>query len=124
MAINTLSRRHFFYGTLLAGALPAAGFGSSPSLKRLGFKSPNEKLNIAAVGAGGRAGEDIHGCSAENIIALSDPDDERADKTFKQYPNVPKYKDFRRMFDAHTKDIDAVIVACPDHVHASAAMWA
>ncbi len=124
MANFTFSRRHFFYGTLLAGALPSAGFGSSPSLKRLGFKSPNEKLNIASVGAGGRAGEDIHGCSAENIVALSDPDDERAEKTFKLYPNVPKYKDFRRMFDAHTKDIDAVIVACPDHVHASAAMWA
>jgi len=46
----TLTRRHLFYGALLAGALPSAGFGSSPSLKRLGYKSPNEKLNIAAVG--------------------------------------------------------------------------
>ena len=119
---SSLSRRHFFYGSLLAGALPAAGYASSPSLKHLRYKSPNEKLNIASVGAGGRASEDIRACSHENIVALSDPDDARAEKTFKLYPDVPKYKDFRRMFDAHAKDIDAVIVACPDHVHASAAM--
>ena len=54
MANQGTTRRHFFYGSLLAGAVPAAGFGSTPSLKHLGFKSPNEKLNIASVGAGGR----------------------------------------------------------------------
>ena len=50
-----LSRRHFFYGSLLAGAVPVAGFGSSPSLKTLGYKSPNEKLNVASIGGGGQA---------------------------------------------------------------------
>jgi hypothetical protein len=46
---DRFSRRDFFYGSLLAGAVPAAGFGSPASLKRLGYKSPNEKLNIDAV---------------------------------------------------------------------------
>ena len=118
------TRRHFFFGTLLAGAIPAGGFGSVSSLKFLGFKSPNEKLNIAAIGAGGKGASDIAGCADENIVAMTDPDDKRAEKTFKAYPNVPKYKDFRRMFDKQTKDIDAVLVSCPDHMHASAAMWA
>jgi hypothetical protein len=54
MARDGISRRHFFYGTLLAGAVPARGFGSVVSLKQLGYKSPNEKLNIAAIGAGGK----------------------------------------------------------------------
>ncbi|HWD97849.1 MAG TPA: hypothetical protein VG345_02380, partial [Bryobacteraceae bacterium] len=63
-----LSRRHFFLGSLLAGAVPVAGFGSTPSLKLLGYKSPNEKLNIAAIGAGGRAAADISGCSSQNIV--------------------------------------------------------
>ncbi len=62
MAHDGFSRRHFFYGTLLAGAVPAAGFGSSPSLKALGYKSPNEKLNIASIGAGGKAASDIMAC--------------------------------------------------------------
>ena len=94
------TRRHFFFGTLLAGAIPAGGFGSVGSLKRLGYKSPNEKLNIAAIGAGGK-GRERHRRDArdENIVAMTDPDDKRAAKTFKAYPNVPKYKDFRRMFD-------------------------
>src|SRR5205814_9795137 len=50
-----ISRRHFFYGSLLAGAVPTGGFGSTPSLKLMGYKSPNEKLNIASIGAGGKA---------------------------------------------------------------------
>lgn len=118
------SRRHFFLGSLLAGAVPAAGFGSSASLKQLGYKSPNEKLNVAAIGAGGKGNSDIAGCKTENIVAMADPDDKRAEKTYSQYPNVPKYKDFRRMLDKQGKEIDAVLVSCPDHMHATAAMWA
>jgi hypothetical protein len=61
MAQEGISRRFFFYGTLLAGAAPTAGFGSVASLKAAGFKSPNEKLNIAAIGAGGKGESDIAG---------------------------------------------------------------
>src|SRR5580698_5850605 len=85
MAKDGISRRHFFFGTLLAGAIPAAGWGSVPSLKMLGYKSPNEKLNIAAIGAGGRASSDIAGVSSENIIAFADPDSTRAAGSFQKY---------------------------------------
>jgi predicted dehydrogenase len=124
MAGQGTSRRHFFFGGLLAGAVPAAGFGSAGSLKQLGYKSPNEKLNIAAIGAGGKGASDIAGCQSENIVAMADPDDKRAEKTFKRFPNTPKYKDFRRMFDKQGREIDAVLVSCPDHMHATASMWA
>ena len=77
------TRRHFFIGSLFAGAVPAAGFGSVASLPQLGYKSPNEKLNIASIGAGGKANSDIDGCSAENIIALCDVDEKQAAQTFK-----------------------------------------
>jgi len=117
------TRRHFFYGTLLAGAVPAAGFGSVPSLKMLGYKSPNEKLNVAAIGAGGKASSDIDGCKTENIVALCDVDDKQAARKFKEFESAPKYKDFRKMLDKEGKGIDAVIVTIPDHMHATAAMW-
>jgi hypothetical protein len=117
------TRRHFFFGSLLAGAIPAKGFGSAPSLRRLGYKSPNEKLNIASIGAGGKAYSDIQGCSAENIVALCDVDEQRAARKFKEYEKVPKYKDFRKMLDEQANNIDAVIVAIPDFMHATAAMW-
>ncbi len=118
-----LNRRHFFFGSLLAGAVPIAGFGSVPSLKALGYKSPNEKLNIASIGAGGKASSDIHGCSGENIVALCDVDDVHAADTFKHYEKVPKYKDFRKMLDEQGANIDAVIVTIPDFMHATAATW-
>ncbi len=96
---NKLSRRYFFFGSMLAGAIPAAGFGSVPSLGKLGYKSPNEKLNIASIGAGGKAASDIRGCATENIVALCDVDEKRAAGMFKHYDKVPKFKDFRKMLD-------------------------
>jgi predicted dehydrogenase len=57
-------------------------------------------------------------------VALCDTDERRAAQTFNRYPNAPKYKDFRQMLDKELKNIDAVIVATPDHMHGMAAMWA
>ena len=116
------SRRYFFYGSLLAGAIPKGGWGGTPSLSAAGYKSPNEKLNIASIGSGGKASSDIDGCSKQNIVALCDVDDERAAATYKKYPDIPKYKDFRKMLDAQGKDIDACIVTIPDFMHATAAI--
>ena len=117
------TRRHFFFGSLLAGAVPQGGFGSALSLPRLGYKSPNEKLNIASIGAGGKASGDIDGCAGENIVALCDVDAKQAAAKFKQYESVPKYKDFRKMLDKEARNIDAVIVTIPDFMHATAATW-
>ncbi len=119
-----ISRRHFFYGSLLTGAVPAAGFGSVPSLKFMGYKSPNEKLNFAAIGSGGQGASNLGAAApTENIVALCDVDDRRAASTFKRFPDAAKYRDFRQMLDKEGKNIDAVIVATPDHMHATAAMW-
>ncbi|MFN7923223.1 MAG: Gfo/Idh/MocA family oxidoreductase [Bryobacteraceae bacterium] len=119
-----MSRRHFFFGGLLAGAVPQGGFGSTVSLKSLGYKSPNEKLNIASIGAGGRAASDINGCASENIVALADPDSKRAAAMFTKFDKATRYADFRKMLDKEARNIDAVIVATPDHMHATGALWA
>lgn len=125
MKSDSLSRRYFFFGSVLAGAVPLAGFGSEPSLKALGYKSPNEKLNIASIGAGGKARSDIAACAkTENIVALCDVDEVTAAKTFERFPKVPKFKDFRQMLDKQGSEIDAVIVTIPDHMHATAAIHA
>ncbi len=125
MKRDGISRRYFFYGSLLAGAIPSGGFGSVPSLKQLGYKSPNEKLNIASVGAGGKATSDIEACAeTENIVALCDVDERRASKIYGQFPSVPKYKDFRAMFDKENANFDAVIVTIPDHMHTAVGLAA
>lgn len=117
------SRRHFFIGSMMAGAVPGAGFGSTPSLKAAGYKSPNEKLNFAAIGSGGQGASNIRAAEpTENIVALCDVDDRRAAETFKRFPDAPKFRDFRQMLDKESRNIDAVIVATPDHMHAAAAI--
>jgi hypothetical protein len=68
---HRFSRRYFFYGSLLAGTVPTGGFGSTPSLSAIGYKSPNEKLKIGAVGVGVRGPAILVGAADnENIVAL------------------------------------------------------
>ncbi|HEV3199639.1 MAG TPA: Gfo/Idh/MocA family oxidoreductase [Bryobacteraceae bacterium] len=125
MSQHRFSRRYFFYGTLLAGAVPQGGFGSTPSLKALGFKSPNEKLNIAGIGAGGRPFQDLVASEAgvENVVALADVDFVRGAQGFNRWPTAEKYRDFRRMLDRQGKQIDAVVIGTADHMHATCALW-
>jgi len=101
----------------------AAAFSVVPS-RVFGKDAPSGKLNIAAVGSGGMGGNNIKKCKNENIVALCDVDWQRADKTFKMFPDAKKYWDFRVMLEEMGDKIDAVIVATPDHVHATAAMAA
>lgn len=72
------SRRYFFFGSLLAGAIPTGGYGSVPSLRALGYKPFYDKLNVAAIGCGGRGAEILREAAAtENIVALCDVDLDR-----------------------------------------------
>lgn len=86
--------------------------------------SPNEKLNIASIGCGGQGRADVYWMRGENQVAFCDVDDERAAKTYKGFPDVRRFKDYRKMFDTIGKDIDAVTVTIPDHSHAMAAITA
>lgn len=116
-----LSRRQFISGAALA----SAGLMILPSrvLGRGGFKSPNEKLNIAGIGVGGQGGHDISQMTSENIVALCDVDAAHAGGIFRRYDGAKVYKDYRKMLEEQ-KDIDAVVIATPDHQHAIIAMAA
>lgn len=85
--------------------------------------SPNEKLNIAAIGAGGQAATDIGGCAGENIVALCDVDRKRLEERGAKFPKARLFRDYRQMIES-MKEIDAVIVSTPDHHHAPAAVMA
>ncbi len=122
MSFN-VSRRHFFFGSLLAGAVPRAGWGSVPSLKALGYKPFYEKLNVASVGCGGQGGADLNAAAAtENIVALCDVDEVRSAANFKKFEKAAKYKDFRVMLEKEGKNIDAVTIGIPDFMHATVAL--
>ena len=122
MSDSKLSRRIFLMGSTVA--LAGCATPRIKSLRRLGYQSPNEKLNIASIAAGGKATSDIESCRSENIVALADPDARQAAKIFAEFPDAKQYQDFRVMLEKEDKNIDAVIVATPDHVHAIAAITA
>ncbi len=84
----------------------------------------NEKLNIACIGVGGKGYDDVMNVSTENIVALCDVDDKRAAAAFNSFPKAKKYHDFRKMLDKEAMNIDAVVVATPDHVHIPASVMA
>jgi predicted dehydrogenase len=92
-----------------------------------GFISPSDRLNIAAIGAGGKGHSDIINASVngrERVVALCDVDfSGSASKTVEKFPKAKLFDDFRVMLDKK-KNIDAVTISTPDHVHGPAAKWA
>jgi len=123
MSVNggRLSRRHF-----IGAATAAAAFTIVPRSVLGGLRNipPSEKLNIAGVGIGGRGAGDLDEVGSENIVALCDVDKNYAAGVFKKYPNAKAYTDFRTMLEKEDKNIDAVIIATPDHTHAVITMMA
>jgi len=115
-----LSRREMLRNTSLAGV----GVWASGRLGLGQGKSPNEKLNIAVVGCGGRGAGNLRGVASQNIVALCDADYRRAAGAFKKYPKVKRFDDYRKMLDEIHRQIDAVVVSTPDHHHAPASMMA
>lgn len=104
------TRRQVLGATLIAG---------------LGARSAPAKLNIAFIGAGGRAAANIGGLAPGNtVVALCDADERRGADAVKQFPDAKRFRDFRVMFEEMGKSIDAVAISTPDHTHAAAAMEA
>jgi predicted dehydrogenase len=110
---NSISRRKFVGLTTAGVALTVV---PSYAVSGLGHVAPSDKLNIAGVGVGGIGRRDLSKITGQNIVALCDVDWDYAAKTFKDYPNANRYKDYRKMLEQ--KDIDAVLIATPDHTHA------
>ncbi|MBI3880409.1 MAG: Gfo/Idh/MocA family oxidoreductase [Verrucomicrobia bacterium] len=118
-----LNRRRFIYTSafgLSAAALRAHAAGKPRIV------SPNSKVNLAAIAAGGKGGTDIaglHDGGANNVVALCDVDKNTLDAALQKYPGAKVYQDYRVMLEKE-KNIDAVNVSTPDHHHYPATMLA
>jgi predicted dehydrogenase len=115
------NRRQLLGQAAVAGT--AAALGRLPARPLLAA-SPNEKLNIAYIGCGGRGADNLASLAGENVVALCDPDENRAAPTFQRFPKAPKFRDFRKMLAEMDKQIDAVVVSTPNHIHAPASVTA
>jgi predicted dehydrogenase len=130
-AATRMGRRSFLKGVLAGGTfsiitprvlLGAAGAATTQA-------SPNERVNLACIGIGGQGAGDVdtlYKTGLANIVALCDTDmgAQPTQRTLKSFPDAPRFQDFRKMFDKMAKDIDAVLIATPDHSHFPIAMLA
>jgi predicted dehydrogenase len=126
---TTVTRRTFV-GTVAT----AAGITIVPRhvLGGTGFQAPSDTVNVAVVGwAHGMGTSNLTAVAkSDNIVALCDCDESEAAKAaiarrgvLERHPKAVMHKDYRKMLEAQ-KDIDAVVVATPDHTHAVIAMAA
>jgi hypothetical protein len=119
------SRRGFLKNT----AITAAGFFIVPRyvLGGKGYTAPSDRLQVAGIGAGGKGESDImsfYKSGKADIAFLCDVDDRRAANSVKAFPKAKYYKDYREMLDKESKNMDAVSVSTPDHMHAVQALAA
>jgi len=112
-----LNRRLFLRRLgLTAGTL---AFGLPQILRS--SSSPNNRLNIAMIGVGGRGSGNLSGVASENIVALCDVYEPAVLRAAEKYPKATQYKDFRRLLEK-AADFDAVVVSTAEHTHAFAVL--
>ncbi|HOZ49673.1 MAG TPA: Gfo/Idh/MocA family oxidoreductase [Candidatus Hydrogenedentes bacterium] len=117
MDTNPVDRRQF-----LKTATAGAGLLVLPSGTLFGANTPNNKLNIALIGAYGRAMAHYSSLKPENVVALCDVDEDHLALAAKEFPNAEKYVDWRKCLEQ--KDLDAVMCCTTDHTHAFVTNWA
>jgi len=116
-----INRRGFLQNASLAGA----GFWVAGRAPSVFAESPNEKINIACIGVGGKGSSDTdQAANYGNIVALCDIDDQRLGAKAEKFPGAKTYNDYRKLLDEMHRQIDAVVVSTPDHTHAPAAVRA
>ncbi|MFH6604172.1 Gfo/Idh/MocA family protein [Maribacter algicola] len=93
----------------------------------VGYVAPSDRLALAAIGAGGKGASDIKNASVngrEKVVALCDVDfSGSAKRSVENFPKAKLFDDYRVMLDKK-KNIDAVTISTPDHVHGPAAKYA
>ncbi|MFC1498183.1 Gfo/Idh/MocA family protein [Verrucomicrobiota bacterium] len=113
-----ITRRSFLKRSSIIGA----GFTILPAGILRAGNSPNEKLNIALIGVGGRGKAHHLIASSENVVALCDVNGKNIAVAAKKFPKARQYVDWRKCLEQ--KDLDAVICSTTDHTHAFIATWA
>ena len=117
-----LRRRSFLKGLLATGALTTV----SPNLL---FAAPGDKVRLACIGIGNRGADvirELNRTGLATVVALCDTDlgAKHTEPILRMFPDVPRFQDFRRLFEKMAKDIDAVSICTPDFSHFPIAMLA
>ena len=113
---NSVSRRGFVKGAALLSAAPF--FSNFSIIKHF----QGEKVRLACIGIGNQGANDVFAMAKTGLaefVAFCDVD-MGASQTLpvlQKFPDVPRFQDYRVMFDKMGKDFDAVLIGVPDHSH-------
>ncbi len=117
--LSNLSRREFLASTTAAGAAAVV----APSSLRAA--QANDRMKVAFIGVGGRGGANLRTLSATkqiDVAAICDVDSRFLGNAAELFPKAKQFSDFRKLYDAVGKGVDAVVVSTPEHIHAYATM--
>ncbi len=119
---STMNRRAFLRRSALAGA----GVLILRNSASVWSAQANEKLNIGLVGIGGRGNWFVSAIpnTGENLAVFCDVNEVKNPSAYERFPQIPRYHDYRKMLDEMDKELDAIVVAAPDHIHAPASIRA
>ena len=130
MSSDDNSRRAFLkQALLLSAAATIPPIFSKASAATSGMAKAGERVNLACIGIGNQGGSDVmslYNTGLANLVAFCDVD-MGAPQTLavlKKFPDVPRFQDFRTMFDKMGSQIEAVSVGVPDHSHFPIVMMA
>lgn len=117
------NRRRFLKQTsLLASGLVAGSTLAANAASYARIYGANGRLDIGAIGVGGRGAGDLDAVSSENIVALCDVDTNTLTAAGNRFPNAQKFFDYRELIEQ--SKLDAVVIGTPDHHHAPATVRA
>lgn len=121
MTRRSIGRRRFLKAS---AALAATGLWVGNSFGQDQKDGTNDRLRVGVIGVAGQGEYDLNevASAGAEIVALCDVDEKRAASAREKFPRAKFYPDFRRLLDS--KNLDAVVIATPDHTHAVAAMFA
>ena len=109
------TRRDFLHHAAVGGA----GLLVLANSRSARAYAANEQANVALIGVGGRGRWFVDEIpKLANVVAMCDVNESKAAYAYKAYPDLPKFQDYRDMLDKMSRQIDAVVVATPDHTHA------
>lgn len=114
------SSRRQFLKTATALAAPYIGWKTTSN-----GQSPNEAFRYACFGSNGRAWGNITamaGVPNSTLVAVAEIDRSRLDRVSRGFPESKIYTDWRELLDKEAGNLDAILVATPDHQHAPITM--
>jgi predicted dehydrogenase len=123
-SLRTTTRRQFLKSSLSGAAAAGVAGWTAPAILRA--DSPNERVNLAFIGVGGRGGGNLRTMTSQehvgvNVVALCDVNEQHLGRAAEMFPQARTYLDFRELFE-ETGDIDGVVVSTPEHTHAFATL--